>query len=145
MSAEAAAVITTAAGVLRGRILHPGRASAPVSPIVPVSFWGGVGPDGTIVDVHHPGLGLDLAGTIVVTPTSRGSSSGSSVLAELIRIGRAPAGFVLTQPDAIIITACLVAAELYGTRVPVVLVDAEALAVIGAAGEAGIEAGAARD
>lgn len=88
----------------------------------PISFWGGVDDDGTIVDVHHPQCGTGLAGCVVFLPGGRGSSSSSSSLAELIRTGRGPVGIVLGRPDSIIAVAAIVAAELYHVHVPVVVV-----------------------
>jgi predicted aconitase with swiveling domain len=58
----------------------------------PLSFWGGVHEaTGVITDVHHPQHGLGVAGRVLVMPAGRGSSSSSSVLAELIRAGVGPA------------------------------------------------------
>ncbi|HLA92113.1 MAG TPA: DUF126 domain-containing protein, partial [Actinomycetota bacterium] len=58
----------------------------------PLSFWGGIDPaTGVVIDVHHPQRGANVAGTILVMPGGRGSSSSSSVLAEAIRAGTAPA------------------------------------------------------
>jgi len=74
----------------------------------PVSFWGGIGPEGTIIDVHHPQHGATVTGRVLVMRTGRGSSSGTYVLAELIRLGLAPAGIILTEPDGIIATGALV-------------------------------------
>jgi hypothetical protein len=56
-------------------------------------------------------------------PASRGSSSSSSVLAEQVRAGCAPAALLLTEPDAIVVLGIMVAAELYGRDVPVVLLS----------------------
>jgi uncharacterized protein len=58
--------------------------------------------------------------------SGRGSSSGSSVLAEAIRAGTAPAAILLRQRDAIIVTGAIVAAELYDIACPVVLVTSQA-------------------
>lgn len=91
----------------------------------PVSFWGGIGPDGTIIDVHHPQHGETVTGRILLMRSGRGSSSGTYVLAELLRLGLAPAGIVLTEPDGIIATGALVAAELYGYAMPVASVSPE--------------------
>lgn len=93
----------------------------------PLSFWGGVGPDGSIIDGHHPDLGSSVAGVVLAMSAGRGSSSSSSVLAELIRAGLGPAALLLETRDAIVVTGALVAAEIYGVRVPVVLVSAEEL------------------
>ena len=91
----------------------------------PLSFWGGFDvDDGTIIDHAHPQFGTDLAGAIVCLPGGRGSSSASSVLAEAIRTGTAPAALVLDRPDEILVLGAIVAEELYGTTMPVLVVDA---------------------
>ena len=101
-----------------------GTASGPVLKLSePVSFWGGIGPDGRIIDVHHPQHGAEVTGRILVMRSGRGSSSGTYVLAELLRLGLAPAGIVLTEPDGIIATGALVAAELYDVHMPIVTVS----------------------
>ncbi len=88
----------------------------------PLSFWGGVSIEsGRIVDPAHPQSGVSLAGKVVVLPHGRGSSSSSSVLAEMIRIGTGPAGIVLDEPDSILVIGVLVADRLYGTRCPIVV------------------------
>lgn len=90
----------------------------------PLSFWGGLDPaTGRITDRHHPQEGLTVGGRILVMPSGRGSSSSSTVLAEAIRAGTGPAGIILREPDRIIALGALVAAELYGRRVPVVVAD----------------------
>jgi len=86
----------------------------------PLSFWGGIDPaTGVVIDVHHPQRGANVAGTILVMPGGRGSSSSSSVLAEAIRAGTAPAAILLLEPDPIVALGAIVARELYGTVVPV--------------------------
>jgi predicted aconitase with swiveling domain len=90
----------------------------------PLSFWGGLDPlTGRVIDVHHPQHGAVLTGRVLVMPSGRGSSSSSYVLAEAIRAGTAPAAIVLREPDRIVAPGAIVARELYGTRVPVVLAD----------------------
>ena len=96
----------------------------------PVSFWGGIGPEGDIIDVHHPQHGAVVTGRILVMRSGRGSSSGTYVLAELLRLGIAPDGIILTEPDGIIATGALVAAELYDARMPIVTVSDEDYALI---------------
>ena len=89
----------------------------------PLSFWGGLDPDtGAVADRRHPQHGARVAGSVLVMPFGRGSSSGSSVLAEALRQGNGPAAIVLKAPDEIIVIGVLVAAELYGTECPVVVV-----------------------
>lgn len=120
-------------GSVRARVLHPGGGSGAVCAIPPVSFWGGVGADGVIADVHHPAHGASLVGSALVMETSKGSSSGSSVLAELIVTGRAPALIVLSQPDAVLVSGCLAAVAISGLSLPIVQVTASDLARVGGA------------
>jgi predicted aconitase with swiveling domain len=112
---------------VEGRALVAGIASGEALVLdEPLSFWGGVEPgSGTIVDVRHPQLGLSVRGRIVVVRSGRGSSSSSSVLAEAIRAGTAPAAIVLAEPDPILALGSLVARELYGTTMPIVVLEAQ--------------------
>jgi predicted aconitase with swiveling domain len=106
---------------LTGRALHPGEGTGePLVLDAPLSFWGGKDEVGTIVDEHHPQRGARLTGRVVVMPTARGSSSSSSVLAEQIRTGAAPAALVFIDADAILMLGAWVAAELYGRQLPMV-------------------------
>jgi predicted aconitase with swiveling domain len=90
----------------------------------PLSFWGGVDPaTGTIIDRSHPAVGASVAGTILFMPHGRGSSSSASVIAETIRNGAGPLGFILGEPDEIVVTGVFVANALYGTCVPVIVTD----------------------
>lgn len=83
----------------------------------PLSFWGGVDiASGEIVDRNHPQVGDLVTGKILALPHGRGSSSSATVLAEMIRIGSAPAGLILMEPDQILVAAGYVANRLYGSR-----------------------------
>jgi predicted aconitase with swiveling domain len=70
----------------------------------------------------------------------RGSSSGSSVLAEAIRRGTGPAGIVLRTRDAIVTVGAMVAGELYGLACPVVLVEAQDWSAVTGAARLALEA-----
>ncbi|MFC3324220.1 aconitase X swivel domain-containing protein [Mesorhizobium cantuariense] len=95
----------------------------------PLSFWGGVDAEtGDITDHSHPGLGQNVAGRILVMPSGRGSSSSSSVLAEAIRRGTAPAGILLERPDPILAVGAIVAEFLYEIRMPLVVCDIAGIA-----------------
>lgn len=125
-----------------GIALHPGAAGGELVVLdAPLSFWGGTDRhSGRITDEHHPQYGTDLAGRAVAMRSGRGSSSSASVLAEAVRAGTAPAALLLAEADAIIVLGALVAAELYGHRLPVVLLDEASYAAL-APGVAEIEAG----
>jgi predicted aconitase with swiveling domain len=109
----------------RGRALAPGRARAAAIVLEePLSFWGGLDAvTGRVIDGHHPQAGVEIAGRVLVMPGGRGSSSSPSVLAEAIRAGHGPAAIVLGEPDPIVALGAIVAAELYGIAVPVVVAD----------------------
>ncbi|TPL63441.1 DUF126 domain-containing protein [Mesorhizobium sp. B2-3-15] len=90
----------------------------------PLSFWGGIDAEtGDITDHSHPGLGQNVSGKILVMPSGRGSSSSSSVLAEAIRRGTAPAGILLERPDPILAVGAIVAEFLYAISMPLVVCD----------------------
>lgn len=106
---------------VKGRVLADGAADG-VALVLdePLSLWGGVDPgSGTIIDVRHPQLGISVSGRVLVMRSVRGSSSSSSVLAETVRAGCAPAAILLGEPDLILAVGATVAEELYGIRVPV--------------------------
>lgn len=89
-----------------------------------LSMWGGLDPEtGELIDRRHPQAGATLTDVILVLPAGRGSSSSSSVLAEAIRLRTAPAAIVLAEADDIILLGALVAHELYGLTMPVVVAD----------------------
>jgi predicted aconitase with swiveling domain len=110
-----------------GRLLVPGEGRGPLLRLdEPLSFWGGVDPEtGEIIDRHHPQAGRTVAGTVLAMPSGRGSSSSSSVLAEAIRAGTGPTAVLLREPDRILALGAVVAAELYGATVPVLVLEPE--------------------
>ena len=80
----------------------------------PLSFWGGVDPQtGEITDLRHPQGGMSVKGKILMMPFGRGSSSGSSVIAEGIRSGSGPAGIIMMEADEIIALGAIAADEIY--------------------------------
>lgn len=91
----------------------------------PLSLWGGLdSATGLIIDRHHPQLGQSVAARVVVMASGRGSSSGSSVLAEAVRAGVGPAGIVLAEPDGILAVGGVAIAELYPElRIPIVVAE----------------------
>jgi uncharacterized protein len=98
----------------------------------PLSLWGGMdSATGDIIDAHHPQRGANVAGRVVVMPAARGSSSSASVLAESVRAGTAPAAILIGETDLILAIGSAVADELYGRKVPVVVIGPEQLADIG--------------
>ncbi len=111
-------------------IVVEGDASGPVLELhEPLSFWGGLDPEtGCIIDQRHPQVGQCVTNTLLFMPVGRGSSSASSVLAEAIRLGTAPAGLVMLEVDEIIALGAIVADEIYDHTMPIVVVSAEEFA-----------------
>lgn len=110
-----------------GRTLVAGHASGRALVLdEPLSFWGGLDPaTGSLIDTHHPQRGAALTGRVLIMPSGRGSSSSSYVLAEAIRAGTAPVAIVLREPDGIVALGAIVARELYGSLVPVVVLEGD--------------------
>lgn len=108
-----------------GRVVVGGSATATLAYLdKPLSFWGGYDAEqGRIVEPSHPQVGQSLAGRILVMEKAKGSSSSSSVLAEAIRHGTGPVGIIMKESDLIVALGCIVADELYGTPVPLAVVD----------------------
>jgi predicted aconitase with swiveling domain len=106
---------------VKGRVLAPGLAEGIALRLdEPLSFWGGVDPaTGAIIDARHPQRGVSVAGRVLAMQSVRGSSSSSSVLAEAVRAGCAPAAILLGEPDLILAVGAAVAEELYGVRMPI--------------------------
>ncbi len=109
--------------VLEGRAMVPGEAQGDVLCLdEPLSFWGGLNPEtGRIIDRHHPQVDQFVVGRVLVMPSGRGSSSASSALCEAVRAGTGPVAIIMAEPDEIIALGAVVADELYGRLVPVVV------------------------
>ncbi len=94
----------------------------------PISFWGGIDPEtGIIADIHHPEHGQCVTNRILALHSSRGSSTGSYILMELMRAKIAPKAILLSQPDGVICTGVLVGGAIYGYELPVIQIPKDAL------------------
>jgi predicted aconitase with swiveling domain len=90
----------------------------------PLSFWGGFDPQsGMITDPAHPQSGEKLTGRILVLGRSRGSTSSPGALLESLRLGTGPSGFILQEPDTVVLVATYLAATLYGIEIPVTILE----------------------
>lgn len=98
-----------------------------------LSFWGGVDPaTARVIDAHHPLHGADLAGRIVLMPTSRGSCSGSGVLLDMALNHRAPAALIFCEPEDVLTLGALVAAGMFQKSLPVLRVSTQDFARLAA-------------
>jgi predicted aconitase with swiveling domain len=112
--------------LLPARTVESGNASGlPLRLAAPLSFWGGFdAARGLIVEQGHPDHGASLQGRVLLMERAKGSSSSSSVLAEAIRHGTGPCAMVMREADLIVALGAIVARELYGAVMPIVVVDA---------------------
>ncbi len=115
----------TAVAPLPASVLVAGDASGELLVLErPLSLWGGVDAEqGVIVSQRHPQWGVSLTGRVVVMPVVIGSSSSSSVLAEMLRRGTGPAALVLGHPDSILAIGSIVAGRMYDRGCPIVVLD----------------------
>ena len=90
----------------------------------PLSFLMGVDEKtGTIVDLHHPLKGTSIDGRILAIPCGRGSCSASGAIVELLLNGCAPAALIFNRLEEILTLGVLIAKEVFGLSIPVVLVE----------------------
>jgi predicted aconitase/predicted aconitase with swiveling domain len=78
---------------------------------------------GTIVDLHHPLSGTSIADCILAIPCGRGSCSASGAIVELLLNRCAPAALIFHRLEKILTLGVLIANEVFGSSIPVVLVD----------------------
>ena len=91
-----------------------------------LSFWGGYDfRTGEIIDRHHPLAGVRAAGRILAVPFSKGSSTTTAVLLEVVRAGTAPAAILTTGADSFFALASIVAGVMYGKSFPVVALEVD--------------------
>ena len=124
------------------RTLVAGTAAGSIARLsAPLSLWGGLDlQTGQICDASHPESGMPLGRTILIMPGARGSSSSSSALVEAVRLGIAPVAIILSRIDPILVIGGLVAADLYGVELPILLAEAAAWGRLPAEGTMVIDA-----
>lgn len=107
-----------------GRTVHPGSAAGEAITLdEPLSLWGGMDiSTGVISDVKHPQCARSITNKIMIMEAGRGSSSSSSALVEAVRKKTAPQAIILARVDGILAIGALVAANLYGVQIPIVVV-----------------------
>jgi predicted aconitase with swiveling domain len=102
--------------------LLPGVASGPaLVTSQPICFWGGLDPKtGTITERDHELKGQNVAGTIFVFPTGKGSRTTSALLLESVTCGTAPVAIVNLKTEPILVIGAIIAEKLYDCVIPIV-------------------------
>jgi predicted aconitase with swiveling domain len=113
--------------IIHGRVIIAGAAEGQaVLSEEPLSFWGGINPyTGEITDRRHDHYGVSVAGKVFLFPKGRGSSTGSAVLLESIRNGKAPAAIINLKEDPILALGAIVSDELYKKTITVLVISRE--------------------
>jgi len=111
---------------MKAEPILPGRAEGTVLRLDgPLSFWGGVDPySGALTDPRSPHHGARIGGRVLMVPETRGSSSSSAVMLELLAAGLAPAAIVMGRLDAILGLGILVAREMGWHTIPLMVLPA---------------------
>lgn len=90
-----------------------------------ISFWGGIDPKkGTICDPRHELFGQSISGKILAFPFGKGSSTGSLMMLELVRIDKAPLAIINIKTESILATGPIVSKHFYNKIIPIVTLDA---------------------
>lgn len=90
----------------------------------PISFWGCVDPlTGNISDKRHELFGKSISKKVLVFPFGKGSSTGSLMLLELLRLDLAPAAMINIRTEPLLATGPVVGKHFYGKTFPIVNVD----------------------
>ena len=112
---------------VQSKVLIDGQAEGRLLKLtVDISLWGGVDPrSGVIIDSRHPQHGQCMAGKILAMNRSIGSSSGSSIILELLQRNHGPLGIILIEADFIVTLGVLVAREMGFANIPVVQIVPE--------------------
>jgi predicted aconitase with swiveling domain len=112
---------------MQGRAVVAGRATGEaVVSAQPISLWGGLdAKTGEVIDRRHDCSGRIVTGRVFVFPWGKGSSTGSAILLESIRLGTAPAAIINCATDPIAALGSIIADELYNRPVPIVVLGEE--------------------
>jgi predicted aconitase with swiveling domain len=93
-------------GTNRGRLLSTHQ---------PISFWGCVDPaTGNISDRRHELFGESISEKVLAFPFGKGSSTGSLMILELLRLNLAPAAIINIRTEPLLATGPVVGKHFYG-------------------------------
>lgn len=95
---------------IKGRVIARGKAKGKILISKDaISFLGGVDPKtGIVIEKGHAIEGKNVAGTILVFPTGKGSTVGSYVMLQLKKNGKAPAAIINAVAEPIIAVGAII-------------------------------------
>ncbi len=95
---------------IKGRIIARGKARGKALVCRDaISFLGGIDPKtGTVIEKGHALEGKNVAGTVLVFPTGKGSTVGSYVMLQLKKNGKAPAAIINATAEPIIAVGAII-------------------------------------
>ena len=119
----------------------PGKAYGPVlATRQAISFWGCVDPaTGLISDKRHDLFGEAVSGRILVFPFGKGSSTGSLMILELLRLDLAPAAIINIRTEPLLATGPVVGKHVYAKTFPILNVSEADFSLLKTGQTAGIE------
>jgi predicted aconitase with swiveling domain len=97
----------------------------------PISFWGCVDPaTGLVSDKRHELFQRSISGRVLVFPFGKGSSTGSLMILELLRVALAPSAIINMRTEPLLATGPVVGKHFYGKSFPIVNLDAGAFGLL---------------
>lgn len=95
---------------IKGRIIARGKAAGKVLISKDaISFLGGIDPKtGIVIEKGHALEGKNVAGTVLVFPTGKGSTVGSYVMLQLMKNKKAPAAIINAVAEPIIAVGAII-------------------------------------
>lgn len=89
-----------------------------------LSFWGGVNQiTSEIIDRRHELSGKFLYDNIFAFPGSKGSSTGSEVILELLYKKIGPKAIIVTNCEVILTLGAIIAEEFFSFSLPIILIN----------------------
>jgi predicted aconitase with swiveling domain len=97
--------------ILQGRSIYKGTAQGEaLVTSMGISFFGGIDPEsGVVVERGHELEGQYVGGTVLVFPSSKGSTVGSYTLYRLKQARKAPVAIINAECETITAVGCIIA------------------------------------
>jgi predicted aconitase with swiveling domain len=78
--------------------------------LTPIGFAGGVNPEtGCIVEKDHELEGVNITGKILIFPVEKGSTGGSDIIYEMVKLNKGPNGIINLRAKSIVVVGAIIA------------------------------------